>query len=162
MMALPYFPLYPTDFEADAAHLTLEEDGAYNRLLRLCWMTPGCSIPADDEWIIRRLRITRSEFDRVVSPVLREFFRRNRGRFYNKRLREEWRRADKTWRAKSNAGKKGGRPQASEKQGNDTKGSKSNQNQNQNHNITPLTPRSGGNRKVGVSDNVKRLLREMD
>ena len=35
MSQLPYFPLYPTDFEADTSHLTLEEDGAYNRLLRL-------------------------------------------------------------------------------------------------------------------------------
>ncbi|MCP5097247.1 MAG: YdaU family protein, partial [Chloroflexi bacterium] len=36
-MSLPYFPMYPTDFEADTSHLTLEEDGAYNRLLRLMW-----------------------------------------------------------------------------------------------------------------------------
>jgi uncharacterized protein YdaU (DUF1376 family) len=53
-MSLPYFPMYPSDFEAKTSHLTLLEDGAYNRLLRLCWMTPGCSIPADEAWIMRR------------------------------------------------------------------------------------------------------------
>jgi uncharacterized protein YdaU (DUF1376 family) len=31
-MSLPYFPMYPTDFEAKTSHLTLAEDGAYNRL----------------------------------------------------------------------------------------------------------------------------------
>lgn len=35
-MGLPYFPLYVDDYEADTPHLTLEEDGAFSRLLRLC------------------------------------------------------------------------------------------------------------------------------
>lgn len=51
-MSLPYFPMFPTDFEAKTSHLTLAEDGAYNRLLRLMWMTPGCSLPDDDAWIM--------------------------------------------------------------------------------------------------------------
>ena len=33
-MALPYFPYYVDDYEADTAHLTIAEDGAYIRLLR--------------------------------------------------------------------------------------------------------------------------------
>ena len=67
-MSLPYFPMYPSDFEAKTSHLTLEEDGAYNRLLRLCWMTPGASIPDDDAWIMRRMRVDQATFDRVVRP----------------------------------------------------------------------------------------------
>lgn len=88
-MSLPYFPMYPTDFEADTSHLTLEEDGAYNRLLRICWMTPGCSIPDDDAWIMRRLRVDRATFDTVVRVVLDEFFTVENGRLSNATL-ERW------------------------------------------------------------------------
>ena len=73
-MSLPYFPLYPTDFEADTSHLTLAEDGAYNRLLRLMWMTPGCSLPDDDAWILRRMRCTSGEDSAVVLRIIAEFF----------------------------------------------------------------------------------------
>lgn len=79
-MSVPYYPMYPADFEADTSHLTLEEDGAYNRLLRLCWMTPGCSLPDDPAWIARRMRLTISEYERVVEPLISEFFRRKGGR----------------------------------------------------------------------------------
>ena len=34
-MRTPYFPLHVADYEAKTAHLTIEEDGAYMRLLRL-------------------------------------------------------------------------------------------------------------------------------
>ena len=87
-MSLPYFPMYPTDFEADTSHLTLEEDGAYNRLLRLCWMTQECSLPDDDAWIMRRMRVDVETFDRVVKYVLAEFFTRSKGRVINARIIE--------------------------------------------------------------------------
>lgn len=87
-MSLPYFNLYPTDFEAKTSHLTLEEDGAYNRLLRLCWMTPGCSLPDDNAWIMRRMRVDQDTFNRVVLVVLDEFFTRKSGRVINENLNE--------------------------------------------------------------------------
>ena len=82
-MSLPYFPLYPKDFEAKTSHLTLEEDGAYNRLLRLCWLTPGCSLPDDPAWIARRLRVDAATYDRLVAPLISEFFKRTKGRVWN-------------------------------------------------------------------------------
>ena len=85
-MSLPYFNLYPSDFEAKTSHLTLEEDGAYNRLLRLCWMTPGCSLPDDDAWIMRRMRVDAETYERVVRVVLDEFFTRSNGRVTNPRI----------------------------------------------------------------------------
>ena len=39
MSDIPYLPLYVNDFEGDTAHLSLEEDGAYNRLIRLSKLT---------------------------------------------------------------------------------------------------------------------------
>lgn len=109
-MSVPFIPLYVTDYEADTAHLSLEEDGAYLRLLRLCWRTPGCSIPDDRDWITRRMRCSAEEYERIVEPLLNEFFKRRSGRLFNPRLSAEFERIDATHRARSSAGKKGGRP----------------------------------------------------
>lgn len=104
--------LYVDDFEADTAHLTLEEDGAYNRLLRLCWRSPDCSVPNDPEWIRRRLRVTLEEFERVVQPVINEFFKTEKGRVWQKRQRQEYRFAIDMVNKRKEAGSKGGRANA--------------------------------------------------
>lgn len=107
-MSLPYFPMYPTDFEADTSHLTLEEDGAYNRLLRLMWMTPGCSLPDDDSWVMRRMRVDQETFYRVIKPLIAEFFRKDKGRLFSPRLMREFNDLSETREKRSIAGKKGG------------------------------------------------------
>ncbi len=112
-MSVPYFQFYPADFEADTTHLSLEEDGAYNRLLRLCWMTPGCSIPDDPAWIARRLRVDAETYERVVVVVLAEFFKRRRGRLYSPRLLAEFEKTLAVRNRRSQAGQKGGRPRKS-------------------------------------------------
>jgi uncharacterized protein YdaU (DUF1376 family) len=109
-MSLPYFPLYPSDFEAKTSHLTLEEDGAYNRLLRLSWMTPGCSLPDDPAWIARRMRIDMATFDRLVAPLLDEFFTRAKGRITNAKLTEIFNESNEKHSRRVEAGKLGGRP----------------------------------------------------
>lgn len=106
-MTLAYFPLYVNDFEGDTAHLSIEEDGAYNRLLRLCWRTPGCSIPAEEKWIRRQMRVDQDTYDRVVAPIISEFFRNARGRLYSPRLSEEYERAAAAHEARVEAGKRG-------------------------------------------------------
>lgn len=110
MSSLPYFPFYPADFEADTSHLTLEEDGAYNRLLRLMWMTPGCSLPDDGAWIARRMRADADTYDRVISPLLTEFFKRAKGRVYSPRLTAISEETNEKHIRRVEAGKKGGRP----------------------------------------------------
>lgn len=117
MTSLPYFPMYPADFEADTSHLTLEEDGAYNRILRLMWMTPGCSLPDDAAWISRRMRVDAETYARVIAPLIEEFFKRQGGRIISPRLREEFEKADQTYKKRSEAGKKGGRPKALDNEG---------------------------------------------
>lgn len=100
-MSLPYFNLYPRDFEADTSHLSLEEDGAYNRLLRLCWMTPGCSLPDDDAWIMRRMRVDAATMARVVLPIIAEFLERKGGRifslFINRCIEKQRKAAPRPW-----------------------------------------------------------------
>lgn len=147
-MATPYFPLYPADFEADTSHLTLQEDGAYNRLLRLAWMTPGCSVPDDDAWIARRMRVTAEEFEAYVRPVIDEFFKRSRGRVFNTRLRKEHEKVSGSYLRRSQAGKKGGRPKAIENIAKDVKQSlsidKGNRKQPEPEPYnTPIVPKDG-------------------
>lgn len=160
-MSLPYFPMYAKDFEGKTSHLSLAEDGAYNRLLRLMWMTPGCSIPADDAWIMRRMRCNKSEYNRVVKVVLDEFFTRENGRFSNARLCQEYEAAKNAHEKRVSAGKKGGK--AKSLKNNETGSSKAEAMLKQPEPEpeplvnTPLTPLRGG-RRVGVPDGVKEKL----
>jgi uncharacterized protein YdaU (DUF1376 family) len=151
-MSLAFFRFYPSDYEADTSHLTTEEDGAYFRLLRLCWRTPGCSLPDDHEWIRRRVRASQEEYDRAYRPVLAEFFTVENLRVSNKRLTAEYEYSSERHRIATENGSKGGRPTvslktnekdqsnglANEKQNVTRK--KANQNQNQNQKDNPLTP----------------------
>jgi len=111
-MSLPYFPMYPTDFEADTSHLTLVEDGAFNRLLRLCWMTPGCTLPDDEVWVMRRMRARTEEEKEAVRTVLAEFFVAQDGRLSNARMMREWTTANAAHEKRKNAGSKGGKAKA--------------------------------------------------
>lgn len=106
MKDLPYFPLYAADMEAETAHLTLEEDGAYQRLLRHMWRTPGCSLPSDEKWLCRRLRVSAEEFERVVRPVIDEFFEKKRDRLHSPLLTSEFQKISETREKRSSAGKK--------------------------------------------------------
>lgn len=107
-MSLPYFNLYPKDFEAKTSHLTLEEDGAYNRLLRLCWMSPGCKLPDDDTWIMRRMRVDKETYDRVVKVVIDEFFIRDKQCLSNARMVFEFLKSSASHKKRVEAGIKGG------------------------------------------------------
>ena len=111
-MSLPYFPMFPTDFEAKTSHLTLAEDGAYNRLLRLMWMTPGCSLPDDDKWIMRRMRVDQSTFDDVVLIVIDEFCTRENGRVSNAKLTRVFTSSNDAHQKRVSAGSKGGKAKA--------------------------------------------------
>lgn len=109
-MSIPYIPLFVAEFEADTLHLTAEQDGVFNRLLRLCWRTPGCSVPNDRAWIQPRLRLDDEAWERSVEPVIAEFFKIDKGRLFSSRLQREWERINATTAARRAAGRKGGRP----------------------------------------------------
>lgn len=108
MSTHPYLPLYVDDYEAATAHLTAAEDGVYSRLLRLCWRTPGCSLPNDHAWIARKIRVSPKDFDTTARPVLEEFFKLSRGRLIQKRLKAEYDDISRKKSARAKAGKKGG------------------------------------------------------
>jgi len=115
MSKLPFMPLYVPDYDGATNYLSVAEDGMYLRALRLMWVTPGCSIPNDKDWILRRMRITEAEYDTFLY-VKEEFFTVKRRRLCQKRLQEEFGKANGIIKARSEAGKKGGRPKSLNKQ----------------------------------------------
>lgn len=112
---LPYMPLWVSKYDAKTKHLTLEEDGAYLRLLRLCWTTPGRNLPADDEWVRRQLRVDQDTYDRVVKIVLGEFFKVRAGRYVNDKLCEIFKHSLTVSSSRKEPGHKGGKASALKK-----------------------------------------------
>jgi len=161
-VSFPYIPFYPADYLSKAHWLSLGEHGAYFKLMLLCWETPGCKIPAEREWIQRRLSVSDQEYETTVQPVLNEFFKRETEWFFNARLLDEFEKLKTLYESRKNNGKKGGRPAKKTKSLKNNKKSKTtrlvlgsenqnlnetetayNQNQNQNHNkpsVSPLPP----------------------
>jgi len=110
MADLFYLPYYIDDYEAATAHLTPEEDGIYMRLIRLCWRTPGCTIPNDIDWIARKMRMPNEQTK--IQPLLEEFFKLKNNRFYQKKLLTIYSSKMKTLKARKEAGKSGGEAKA--------------------------------------------------
>jgi uncharacterized protein YdaU (DUF1376 family) len=100
--------MYPDDFEADTAHLSLAEDGAYNRLLRLQWRSPGCKIPNDLPWVMRKMRAISEADQALVEGIIKEFFTRKAGKIFSARLLKEWVQAVNAHEKRILAGSKGG------------------------------------------------------
>ena len=104
--------MYPADFDADTGHLTLAEDGAYNRLLRLQWRAPGCKLPADMEWIFRKAKAVTAADQAVIASIIAEFFTRKAGRIFQARLHKEWVKSDVAHAKRVSAGSSGGSAKA--------------------------------------------------
>lgn len=118
-MSHPYLPLYVDDYDAATAHLTAAEDGVYGRLLRLCWRTPGCSLPNDHAWIARKVRLSAKDYEVIARPVVEEFFKLVRGRLVQKRLKAEYDDISRKKSARVKAGKKGGDAKSLKSKGNE-------------------------------------------
>jgi uncharacterized protein YdaU (DUF1376 family) len=66
---LPWFPFYPADWLADArvAAMSLEEEGAYIRLICFCWREG--SIPTDPASLARLLKVDEAQVANIWSAV---------------------------------------------------------------------------------------------
>lgn len=84
MAALPYMPFYPSDYFADAHHLTTVEHGAYFLLITSYWMR-GEALPDDDRKLAKLTKLSPDEWS-AVREELCEFFLIEDGLWKHKRI----------------------------------------------------------------------------
>lgn len=142
-----HYPHHIGDFNNATRHLTRIERSVYRDLLDLYYDTE-LPIPAETEWVCRRILAITEEERNAVSTVLSEFFELVDGAYRNRRCDAEIESYQaRRERAKAN-GSKGGRPSEQKKTQPVSSGKakrnpeKANQNQNQNQNQgnTPVAP----------------------
>lgn len=91
MSQAPAMPLFCDAYLADTMHLSLEEHGAYLKLLMITWRNNGKPLPDDDGRLARMLGITPAKWRTKLRPVLAPFFDLSEGAWRQKRLEKEWR-----------------------------------------------------------------------
>jgi uncharacterized protein YdaU (DUF1376 family) len=69
----PAIPLFGDAYLADTHHLTLEEHGAYLKLLMIAWRMEGCALPDDDARIGQMLGLSRGKWAKL-KPVVMAFW----------------------------------------------------------------------------------------
>lgn len=96
-MDAPYFKFYPSDWLSDSSvqFMSLEEEGAYIRLLCYAWNEgDNCGLPDDDKFISRLLKVSTRKWgklkDILFSGNHAVFEKKSDGLMHNKRLDEEW------------------------------------------------------------------------
>lgn len=107
----PAFQFYPREFEGDVnvQAMTLEERGAYGKLINICWFE--LRIPKDIDRLARILNITRRRMEKIW-PALEPCFKQDRRKGWedyliHPRLEKERRKQRKYRKGQSKRGKAG-------------------------------------------------------
>lgn len=111
----PFFPFFVDAWLSSAAieSFTLEQEGAYLRLLLRQWTAPDGYLPKDEATLAQLSRLG-ARWRKVGRPILRKCFVKRAGGYLNLRLRRHWEEVrDKSAQAKRAAafrwnGKNGG------------------------------------------------------
>ena len=94
MAEFPALPLFTDAVVADCYHLNDDEFGKYMRILILMWRTPLCRIPADPNWISKRINCDALAYAKHIQPIVQEFctlITEDGEKFWiQKRLRKEY------------------------------------------------------------------------
>ena len=87
-VAFPYMPLFVDDWLSSDRIDQLASDRAYGYMLLLMhqWKDKQGYLPTNEKVLARWARLTVAE----VRPLLREFFVRRNGHYYNAKCREKW------------------------------------------------------------------------
>jgi len=72
----------------DTQHLTLQEHGAYLKLLMIAWRSPGCCLPDDDKRLATMLGVTVKVW-RSIKPEVMAFWELRDGQYFQGRLTRE-------------------------------------------------------------------------
>lgn len=88
MAEFPCFPLWTDSYLADTTHLTTIEHGAYFLLLVAMWRSKTKTLPADDAFLCRVVKMSPQQWRRI-KPILMQFFDDEDGILSNGRLTDE-------------------------------------------------------------------------
>lgn len=173
MSKAPAMPMYWDAYLADTTHLTTEEHGAYMLLLAAMWRRNG-SVPDNDRDNARILGLTLTKWRKVkarLSGTISGFMVEN-GSITQEKLRKTWENTQEKIEKNKENGAKGGR--AGGIKNNDLAKANASNSLKRKSSIpdpdpepynTPLSPQEGAgssSRSFGVSENVMRLVREMN
>lgn len=106
MDSAAWYPRYVGDYMRDTGHLSLEEDGAYNRLLDHYYATSK-PLPSDAAGLYRICRACTPTEQAAVDRVASEFFDARDGQLHNTRADKEIAKRVTISEARAMAGRKG-------------------------------------------------------
>jgi uncharacterized protein YdaU (DUF1376 family) len=86
MADFPHMPLFVDAYLGDTMHLSLEEHGAYLKLLMIAWRTKDCALPDDDRRIATMLGVTAKRWTEILRPSIAPFWDIAEGRWTQKKL----------------------------------------------------------------------------
>lgn len=97
----PAFQWYPRDYMSDAIvqSMTLEQEGAYRRLLDHCWLENGLPLTPDKLWRLAKAP-SRERFEKHIWPAVGCKFQPRKGKLHHKRLDRERTKQAKTRRVR--------------------------------------------------------------
>lgn len=109
-MKRPWMPFYPADFQLDTLNLKVDEIGVYITMLCLAWHRGDGSVPGDmDELKSTIQRLIRDfhglTFNRIVPKLLARYFEYREGKYYQKRVEKELRKAEEISKKQSRISK---------------------------------------------------------
>lgn len=112
MSKAPFMPLFCDAYLGDTMHMSLEEHGAYLKLLMVTWRNNGVPLPDEDARLARILGVTVSRWRAKLRPVLEPLFDLSGGVWRSVRLEKEWNFVQKNAAVSRENGKRGGRPKS--------------------------------------------------
>ena len=93
MKAPAALPIFGDAYLADTQHLTLEEHGAYFKLLLCAWRTQACELPGDDKRLATMLGVSAGKWAKL-KPAVMAFWTPTSTGWEQKRLTKERRFVD--------------------------------------------------------------------
>lgn len=103
MAELPFYRMYPKDLNSDHRVIVMDNRtyGAYRRLLDIAWHeVPAASLPTDEPTLAAYAKESLEGWREIAPRILACFTLRN-GRYYQKRLKQEYDKAMAVHKAKS-------------------------------------------------------------
>lgn len=104
MAKYPALPLFTDSFIADTTHLNAMQTGAYLMLLMCAWRTDDCMLPDDDKVLARYARMDGRAWA-ANKDLIMGFWRKENGKWYQRRLRDERKYVEDVSRKNAEAGK---------------------------------------------------------